>query len=174
MSKCDLAGFNLIRFDIPLLQKEFERSDIPFSLRGRRVVDAYKIYITREPRNLTAAVNYYCDREHRDSHSALHDARACWNVLQAQLERYEDLSSDLDDLHDFCNPIDPRYVDSGRKFEWRHKRAVFAFGKHQGKSLHFVAKETADYLEWMLQSDFPSDTLAIVGKALKGVFPKQT
>ena len=34
---CDLAGFNLVNFDLPVLSDEFDRSDVPFSLFGRAV-----------------------------------------------------------------------------------------------------------------------------------------
>jgi len=169
---CDLAGYNLIRFDLPLLQFEFARAEVEFSLDGRRVVDACHIFHRKEPRDLAAALKFFCDEEHYQAHSALHDVRACWKVLAAQLGRYTDLPLDLQGLHNFCNERDERFVDADRKFEWRHDEATFTFGKYRGRSLKEVAKEEPGFLEWMLAKDFGPETKAIVQRALEGKFPK--
>jgi len=44
---CDLAGYNLRGFDIPLLGRELDRVKVPFSFDGRRVVDAQVIYFRK-------------------------------------------------------------------------------------------------------------------------------
>jgi DNA polymerase-3 subunit epsilon len=41
---CDLAGYNAIRFDIPLLAEEFLRANVDFSFRKRRYVDVQVIF----------------------------------------------------------------------------------------------------------------------------------
>jgi len=169
---CDLAGFNSVKFDIPMLQSEFERAKVPFSLDGRRTVDALRIFHLKERRDLTAAYLFYCDGDHTNAHSALDDARVCWKVLQAQLKRYTDLSPDLDDLHDISTEKE-RYVDRGKRFEWKDGDASFGFGEHRGKLLKDVAKEKPDYLQWMLGRDFPEATKQIVTDALNGKFPSK-
>jgi DNA polymerase-3 subunit epsilon len=170
---CDLAGFNSIKFDIPMLLNEFERAKVPFSLDGRRLLDALHIFHLKERRDLTAAYSFYCHKMHEEAHSALGDARVCWQVLQAQLVRYKDLSLDLDALHDLCTEKE-RYADVfGKRFEWIDGEASFRFGKHQGKLLKTVAKETPDYLQWMLGSDFTKDTMDIARDALDGKFPSK-
>lgn len=171
---CDLVGFNAINFDLPLLRKEFERGHVTFTLDERRILDPYRIFIRKEPRNLPAAYSFYCGREHTAAHSALGDARACWHVLRAQLKKYADLPCDLDGLNEFCNATEDRYLNSGRKFEWRHNKAAFAFGKHHGEFLQQVTKETPEYLAWMLERDFPPDTKRIVHDALAGKFPSRS
>lgn len=171
---CDLAGFNSVKFDIPMLLSEFERARVPFSLEGRRLVDALRIFHLKERRDLTAAYLFYCKKKHTEAHSALDDARVCWKVLQSQLQLYKDLSLDLNDLHDLCTERE-RYVDAvGKRFEWRDDEASFGFGEHRGKSLKTVAKEKPDYLQWMLGRDFPDDTKEIVNDALNGKFPSKT
>jgi DNA polymerase III subunit epsilon len=167
---CDLAGFNSVKFDIPMLQCEFERANVPFSLDGRRTVDALRIFHLKERRDLTAAYLFYCDGDHTKAHSALDDARVSWKVLQAQLKRYTDLPLDLDDLHDISTERE-RYVDRGRNFEWKEGDASFRFGVHRGTLLKDVAQEKPDYLQWMLGRDFPEDTKQIVIDALNGKFP---
>ena len=169
---CDLAGFNLIRFDLPMLKHEFSRTSVDFSLSGRRVVDACRIFHSKERRDLAAACRFYCGTDHDEAHSALHDTRATWDVLKAQLEHYEDLPLDVQGLHEICDEVDERFVDAGASFVWRHRKAVFAFGKHRGTSLEDLARNDSSYLNWMLNQDFHSDTLRIVRDALKGKLPK--
>ena len=174
LNGCDLAGFNALRFDIPFLRNEFQRANLPFSFEGTRTVDALRIFHLKEPRDLKAAYLFYCRKKHIKAHSALDDARASWQVLQAQLERYPDLSPDLDDLHNLSTENE-RYVDpQGRKFEWRNGQAAFAFGnKHRGRFLKDVAENDAEYLQWMLGTDFSPDTKQIVTNALNGKFPSR-
>ena len=63
LDNCDLAGFNSNHFDIPLLVEEFLRADIDFDLKGRRFVDVQNIFHKMEPRNLSAAYKFYCNRD---------------------------------------------------------------------------------------------------------------
>jgi DNA polymerase-3 subunit epsilon len=172
LNGCDLAGYNLIRFDLPLLQYEFGRAEVELSFEERRIVDACRIFHRKEPRDLAAALKFFCGEEHSQAHSAMHDVRACWTVLAAEVVRYPDLPLDLEGLHNFCNERDERFVDAERKFEWRHNEAAFAFGKYKGRSLREVAKQEPSFLEWMLAKDFGAETKAIVERALKGKFPK--
>lgn len=174
LKSCDLAGYNLIRFDLPLLQAEFSRAEFDFSFKGCRIVDACHIFIKKEPRDLTAALKLFCNEDRSQAHSALHDVYSCWKVLAAQLRRYTDLPLDMQGLHTFCNDRDERFVDASRRFEWRHNKAAFAFGKHRGRPLEDVAREDPDFLKWMLEADFPVEAKAIASAALKGKFPGRT
>ncbi len=170
----DLAGFNMVRFDLPLLENEIRREGGKFDARGRRLLDAMRIFHTMEPRNLEAAMRFYCGRELEGAHSAEADALATLDVLDAQLARYPDLPRDSEQLHAFCNPDADRYVDRTRKFRWNDQGdAVFSFGKHEGRSLREMVTNPKDrgYLEWMLGKDFPEEIKGILRDALGGVFP---
>lgn len=110
----DLAGFNCIAFDLPLLRAEFRRHAIPCSLEGRRVIDAKLIFNATEtgwdrflmgPRDLTAAVRHFCGRDLEGAHSAGADAEATIDVLMAQLERHPELPRDVAGLHEFCRNV---------------------------------------------------------------------
>jgi len=169
---CDLAGFNLIRFDLPMLKHEFSRTNVDFSLSGRRIVDACRIFHSKERRDLAAACRFYCGTDHDDAHSAIHDVSATWDVLKAQLTHYEDLPLDVQGLHELCDEVDDRFVDAGTSFVWRHRKAIFSFGKHRGTSLEDLARGDHSYLNWMLTQDFHPETLLIVRDALRGKFPK--
>lgn len=173
LDSADLAGYNLRVFDLPVLAKEFERARHPFSLDGRRVVDAQTIYFKKEPRDLASAVRAFAGREHARAHSALADAVATAEVLAGQLERYLDLPRGLDGLHDFSLPPEGRFVDPDKRFLWRDGEAVFAFGEHKGVALASIAKNNPAYLDWMLHKDFPEPAKKIVRDALQGKFPSR-
>jgi DNA polymerase-3 subunit epsilon len=173
LEECDFAGFNLLNFDLPLLQNEFARAKVEFSREKHRVIDACRIFHRKEPRDLISALKFFCKEGHSQAHSAMHDAEACWNVLEAQLARYPDLPRDMDGLHNYCNEQNGRFVDTDRKFEWRYNEATIAFGKNRGRSLKEIVRQDPGFLEWMLASDFGSETKDIVKRALVGNFPKR-
>jgi DNA polymerase-3 subunit epsilon len=168
---CDLAGYNHIRFDIPMLQEEFIRAEMKFDMEGRRVLDAQRIYHQREPRDLSAALAFYCNELHLGAHGALDDVLATVRVIEGQFEKYRDLPQDIEELDKLCNPRDASKIDSGGKFKWIGGEATFTFGPHQGKKLRDIARNEKTFLQWMLRKDFPRDTLEIVQGALEGKFP---
>ena len=168
---CDLAGYNVRAFDVPVLVRELERAGVPFPLEGRRIVDAQTIYFKKEPRDLGAALRFFAGREHERAHSALADVYASAEVLAGQLLRYADLPRSLDELHRFSTPAEGRFVDLEKRFFWRDGQAVFAFGEFRGKLLSDVATANPAYLDWILSKDFPHDTKRIVRDAQRGVFP---
>ena len=141
-------------------------------LARRKIVDAMTIYHKKERRDLTAAVRFYLDREHAGAHAAEADVEATIEVLEAQLERYTDLPRTVDELAAFVDE-GRNSVDAAGKFVWKGDEAVFSFGQHRGRSLRDVASEAADYLDWILGSDFPPDAKEIVRAAREGRFPER-
>ena len=169
---CDLAGFNVIRFDLPMLEAEFERAGVEFSREGRAVVDAMTIFHEREPRNLAGAARFYLEREMPEVHTSESDARATLDVLSAQLQRYPDLPQDMETLHEFCNPVNPDWIDAEGKFVWANEIPTIGFGRHKGHSLQELASEPEpNYLHWMLGQDFSAEVVDIIRDALNGEFP---
>jgi DNA polymerase-3 subunit epsilon len=166
----DLAGFNVRRFDIPLLEREFRDCGMDLGLSERRVVDVMTIYHRKERRDLSAAVQFYLEREHEGAHGAEADLLATWEVLEAQLERYDDLPLTVSELDQWTRPRQDA-VDQMGKFAWKKGDVVFAFGKYNGQSLREVAQQAPDYLRWILGTDFPSDAREIVRLALEGEYP---
>jgi DNA polymerase-3 subunit epsilon len=171
LAGADLAGFNVLRFDAPLLDREFGDCGLDFALAERRIVDAMTIFHRKERRDLSAAARFYLDRELVDAHAAEADVAATLDILDAQLERYPDLPRSVEELAIWSGSGRLNGVDPSGKFVWKDGEVIFAFGKHQGRSLRRIAGEAPDYLEWILQSDFPPDTKALVRKALGGSFP---
>jgi DNA polymerase-3 subunit epsilon len=168
----DLAGFNVRRFDVPLLDREFRDCGLDLGLSGRDVVDAMTVFHRKEPRDLSAAVKFYLGRSHDGAHAAEGDVTATADVLEAQLDRYEDLPRDVADLAAWCNPAPRDAVDREGKFLWRDGRAVLGFGRFRGRPLEDVARDERNYLEWIARSDFPEDARAIAAAALRGEFPQ--
>jgi DNA polymerase-3 subunit epsilon len=163
----DLAGFNVRRFDIPMLLHEFKRCGVDFSMDDRRVVDMQNIFHREEPRDLSAAARFYLDREHEEAHTALGDIRTSAGVLGAQLARYAHLPRDLDGLHRYCEEYSPTWTELDRWFGPEEEGRIFRRGKHKGRPLADVAREAPDYLQWMIGADdMDDDVIALVRAAL--------
>jgi len=147
---CDLAGYNIKKFDIPLLMEEFGRcKKYPILLTETKIVDSMTVYHKKEPRDLTAAVKFYCNEEFDKAHSAQADVEATMKVLRHQLITYSDLEPNIEFLHDFtCNS--EQIIDFSGKFA-RNKQGqvVFNFEKHKGEAVNLDQREHADYFIWM-------------------------
>ncbi len=152
----DLAGYNSNRFDVPMLIEEFSRAGIHFDIENRKLIDAYQIFIQKERRDLSAAYQFYCDKNLENAHSAEADIQATFEVLEAQLERYEDIEADVDFLDRFCKQDD--FVDLGRRMIKREGEIIFNFGKHKGKRVKDVLKREPQYYDWIMNADFQADT----------------
>jgi DNA polymerase-3 subunit epsilon len=162
---CDLCGYNLWSFDLKLLANEFNRVGVPFSDDGRYVVDPCRIYHRRERRDLTAALRFYCGREHDGAHSAAADVLAALLVLDGQAERYEDLPRTIPELH--AHMEYPELLDPEGKFERRADGAiVFQFSNHRGRSVDEVARTDPGFLEWVVKKAFSDEATAIAREAL--------
>jgi DNA polymerase-3 subunit epsilon len=166
---CDLGGFNIRRFDIPMLLAEFKRADVEFSVKGRRLIDSQVIFHREEPRDLSAAARYYLEREHEEAHAALGDIRTTAAVLSAQIQKYPNLPRTLEGLHAYCDEVRPFQTEFDRWFTRREDELVFRRGKHKGEALGKVLATAPDYLRWMLGvDDMDEEVLSAVRDALNG------
>ncbi|MFH1004916.1 MAG: exonuclease domain-containing protein [Bacteroidota bacterium] len=150
---CDLAGYNINRFDIPLLMEEFLRVEVDFDMSNRKFIDVQAIFHKKEERTLSAAYKFYCSRELNNAHSAEADTRATFEILESQLDRYSDLKNEIEYLHNYSSYS--RKVDFMGKFVYNDKNIpVFNFGKHTGKAVEYVFKIEPQYYNWMMKGDF--------------------
>lgn len=154
---CDLGGYNSNRFDIPILVEEFLRSGLQVDLTTRKMVDVQHIFYTMEPRTLTAAYKYYCNKELVDAHSAEVDINATVEVLESQLERYQNLGNTVESI--LAAIGEEKIVDYARRFGYDDKgREVFNFGKFKGRPVDEILKTEPQYYDWMMKGDFPLHT----------------
>ena len=157
MENCDMGGYNSKRFDIPMLMEEFLRAGMEVDLSARRMVDVQHIFYTMEPRTLTAAYKFYCEKELVDAHSAEADVNATIDVLLSQIERYPQLGNSIDTILGAIG--EDKVVDYARRFSFDDKGVeVFNFGKHKGRPVIDVLKAEPQYYDWMMRGDFPLHT----------------
>ncbi|MFP4090881.1 MAG: exonuclease domain-containing protein [Cyclobacteriaceae bacterium] len=166
---CDLSGFNIIRFDVPVLVEEFLRENIDFDVSHRKMVDSQKIFHLMEKRTLSAAYKFYCNKDLEDAHSAEADTRACMEVLAAQVEKYRGkpvtdaqgkkigmIDDTVDSLHDISST---KMVDLAGRFIFNDEGVeVFNFGKFKNRTVLDVLAAEPAYYDWMMKGDFPLDT----------------
>jgi DNA polymerase-3 subunit epsilon len=165
----DLSGFNILKFDVPVLVEEFLRAGVDFDYSRKKIIDVQKIYHMMEKRNLAAAYKFYCSKELEDSHTAEADTQATMEVLFAQIEKYENqtvtdalghpvgvIRNEMDELHKLTSS---RIIDlAGRMVTNDKGEAIFNFGKHRQKPVLAVLKQEPSYYDWMMNGDFPLDT----------------
>ncbi|MBF0618607.1 MAG: 3'-5' exonuclease [Candidatus Omnitrophica bacterium] len=169
----DIGGFNVEKFDIPLLSRELSEAGAQFSMANRMIYDGQKVYHLNEKRDLTAAYTLYCGKPLQGAHSALADTEATLEVLEAQVKRYGEGDDSVDTLSRFVYKERSEFYDSEKKFRWWNGELYMMFGKYARKEpLKEIAKKDPGYLEWMLGKDFGEEVKALVENALKGQFPK--
>ncbi|WP_156308456.1 3'-5' exonuclease [Sphingobacterium endophyticum] len=178
IADADLAGYNSNKFDVPMLMEEFLRAGVDFSLEGRSFVDVQNIFHQMEQRTLKAAYKFYCNESLDNAHTAEADVKATYEVLKAQLSKYEDVEfedkhgtvskpvvNDVEALHAFTNLSKP--VDfAGRLVYDADGDPSINFGKHKGKKVVEVFEVEPSYYAWMQNGDFPLYTK----KVLEGIW----
>jgi len=154
---CDLSCYNAYRLDIPMLMEEFIRADVEFDMKSRRVIDVQKIFHQMEQRTLSAAYKFYCNKSLEGAHGAEVDAVATAEILNAQLEKYPQLGTNIESIIKAIGeePI----IDFARRFTFNDKGVeVFNFGKHKGRPVADVLKAEPQYYDWMMKGEFPMNT----------------
>jgi DNA polymerase-3 subunit epsilon len=158
---CDLAGYNAIKFDIPVLAEEFLRANIDFNFRKRRYVDVQVIFHKKEQRTLVAAYQFYCKKNLKDAHSSKADTAATYEVLKSQLDRYDDLENDVEKLADYSS-FNSSVDFVGRIILDEDGVEIFNFGKYKGKAVEIIFNEDPAYYSWMMNGDFPLYTKKVL------------
>ncbi|MFH2143830.1 MAG: 3'-5' exonuclease [Bacteroidota bacterium] len=154
MEGCDLAGYNSNKFDIPLLAEEFLRADVDFDMKKRKFIDVQTIFHKMEQRTLVAAYLFYCKKELENAHSAKADTLATYEILKAQLDKYENLKNDVNFLSEFSSQNEN--VDfAGRIIYNKEGKEVINFGKYKGQLVTDVLEKDSGYYGWIMQGDFP-------------------
>lgn len=173
IADADLGGFNVERFDLPLLMREMADAGVKFDAQNRTIYDAQKVYHLHERRDLFAAFAFYCHQELKDAHSALADTEATLAILQEQLKRYGQGREDIEALKEFDYKPSSEFFDSERKFRWWNGELYMTFGKYAKKEpLRVIAQKDPNYLQWILDKDFSDEVKAMVHEVVLGRHPK--
>ena len=158
---CDLAGFNSNRFDIPLLAEELMRAGIDFDMNDRKAIDVQVIFHKKEQRTLSAGYQFYCGKELEGAHGAEADTKATYEILLAQIEKYEDIGNTVDVLSEFSTHGE-RADFAGFILINEEDQEVFSFGKYKNRTVEEVFKENPGYHNWIQNADFPLFTKKVL------------
>lgn len=170
LGDADLAGYNSNKFDIPLLAEEFLRAGSSFDISSRKQIDVQNIFHKMEQRTLVAAYAFYCQKELVNAHQAMSDVVATWEVLQAQLEKYDNIEGNVDFLAEFTKYGSLDILDFAGRIAINEKGdAVYNFGKHKGKTIREVNKIEPGYYGWMLDANFPLYTKQVLKKEMEKI-----
>ncbi len=157
---CDFGGFNSNRFDLPVLVEEFMRAGVDVDFKRRKYVDVQNIFHKKEQRTLVAAYKFYCDKDLENAHSAEADTLATYEVLEAQIERYGDIGTTVEELAAFSTHNET--VDFAGRIALNDKgEEVFTFGKYKGRSVAEIFDKEPSYYSWLINGDFPQYTKKI-------------
>ena len=157
----DLGGFNSNRFDIPLLAEELLRAEIDFDLKINKAVDVQTIFHKMEKRTLEAAYKFYCNKDLTNAHSAEADTMATYEVLKAQLDKYDGLENDMDYLSKFSSH--QNFADFAGFIGYNKEgQEIITFGKHKGKVIEDLFKTEPGYFSWIQNADFPNYTKKVL------------
>ena len=160
LADADLAGYNSNHFDLPLLAEEMMRAGVNIDLKGKKMVDVFTIFQRQEPRNLVAAYKFYCGKDLTNAHSADADTMATYEVLMAQLEKY-DMPADVDGLAEFTAG-NVRFADFAGRIAYDAEGVeIFNFGKYKGQRVADVFRRDSGYFGWIQQGDFPQYTKSV-------------
>lgn len=171
LDQCDLAGYNSNKFDIPLLVEEFLRAEVDFDIENHKMIDVQNIFHKMEQRTLAAAYKFYCQKDLTGAHGAEADVKATYEVLKAQLEKYDSLEGNVAFLQKFSSANES--VDlAGRIVRDKKGIEVFNFGKHKGKPVLEIFKSEPSYYNWMMDGDFPLSTKRVITKLRLKAFNK--
>lgn len=166
--KCDLVGFNILKFDLPILIEELKNNKINFPINNINIIDVQKLYHLMEKRNLSAAYRFYCNKTLKNSHSSFSDTMATYEIFLNQLEKYDnqevfDLKGNKmgkisKNLCEVNNTLNNNMIDLEGRFVMDNDVPVFNFGKYKGKKIKEVLKENPHYFNWIIKGKFSNDT----------------
>ncbi len=169
---CDLAGFNSNRFDIPLLAEEMLRAKVGFDMQDRKAVDVQVIFHKKEQRNLSAGYEFYCGKSLENAHSAEADTLATFEILEAQIAKYDDIEGDIDFLSEYSSH-QKRADFAGFILFGDNDQEIFSFGKYKGKKVVDVFRDNPGYYSWMQNADFPLYTKKVLTLIKENMKPKK-
>jgi len=173
---CDLAGFGIERFGLPLLQAEFKRNGVDFIVTGRAVVDTMTVFHRLEPRDFSSAYSRFVGGIYSDPDDGAKRARDIFEILKGELQASSDVPLRPNEIAKWTKGLDDSAIDSEGKFIWNQNGdAQVNFGKHRGERLADLVTTDVDYLNWLSGSeDFSDEVRNIAGSAITGQLPERS
>lgn len=168
----DLAGFNSNRFDIPLLAEEMLRAEVNFDMKDRVAIDVQVIFHKKEERTLSAGYQFYCGKDLKNAHSAEADTLATYEILKAQLDKYDDLENNVKYLNEYST-FNKRADFAGFILFDDEDDEIFTFGKYKNKKVRDVLKMDKGYFSWIQNADFPLYTKRVLAEIKENLFPRK-
>lgn len=163
---CDLSGYNVKKFDIPLLAEELNRCGITFSVDGVKIIDPFILYKILHPQSLAAAYQKYTGKELEDAHRAANDTQASIVVLKSMINAADvpDTPNEIIKFQQNGEEFDPMVDFAGKFIRNKDGIILLSFGKHKKEP----ALEHLDFVDWMtgVGRDFTNDTLRWCHKLL--------
>lgn len=145
----DVAGYNILRFDLPILDRQLREAGYCDIFKRSYIVDSFDLYRKHHPRTLERAYLQYTGNKIKNAHTAVGDTVASCRILSTQLE------IEKKDIKEIASSSPLKRVGFSGLLERNEKEdIVFMFGKHKGKTFNEVDKS---YLIWILKKDFPGD-----------------
>lgn len=160
---CDIAGYNSDIFDVPILIEEFARAGIEFPdpEDNTNFVDVLKIERKINSHKLGDTYKRYTGEDLEGAHDAMEDVFANAKILFAQLDTFDkEMSAEALDL--FCQDEKKRVDYAGKLYE-KDGGVFWSFGKHKD----CLVSDEPQYADWVLRSDFPTDTKNRIKKILE-------
>lgn len=157
---CDLVGFNLLAFDVPMLWEELFRAGIEWDLTKTKIIDVGVLFKKREPRTLSEAVKRYCGGKVLDgAHDALVDARATLDVLAGMRTAYPDMvAATVEQLARESEYEQKRLDLDGKIIVGPDGRPTYNIGKAKGTAV----VDDPGFGRWMLSKDFSENTKRVL------------
>jgi len=167
---CDMGGYNILFFDIPMLTEELFRAGIPFNHRKRRVIDPFLIQTAYEPRDLSSTYKRMTGKVLENAHAAEADIEATIEIFDCQKTAYA-LPNSAVEIEEASIKNRKTQVDLANKFKIAEvngkDQIIFNFGKWKGKTFKNVYEEDSSYIDWMInKGDFSLETKIIAKKLI--------
>ena len=147
---CDIGGYNIKDYDVPLLANEFARCGLLFEIKTRQVLDVYRIVKKINSSSLSKMYEKYTGKILENAHSAEADNFATFEVMKAMIEQHPELPNNVDSLTNYIG-YDASEFDPGRKFRWDVEgNLTWNFTKSKGNRV------TSDkgLINWFFAQDF--------------------
>jgi DNA polymerase-3 subunit epsilon len=159
---CDIGGYNILYFDIPMLFEELVRCGKPYDFKKHLIYDSYKIWTASETRTLTGAVKRYLGESHEHAHSAKGDVEVTARILKKQIQEYAAQYESAEDMALVTSDMKNKVDFAGKFGRNSEGQIVITFGKHKDKTVQVVNLEDPGYLQWMYEkAEFPTETKLI-------------